>query len=186
MVELYGAAPQPAAAGRAGAAAAAAAAATANAAAAGGSRSNKKARLEPGALPPLGALDAAAAAAAAAATAASVPGGGSEAELASQAAALALLAAVIRAGGAMLAPELRARYDAAAVHVGQACHVAGVKVSCEPGAAAAAHAEGIKVLQLESLMLMLATVLAPCAHRPPFLSEVGSTPNHKFKAANSI
>mmetsp|Transcript_33644 Transcript_33644/g.74492 ORF Transcript_33644/g.74492 Transcript_33644/m.74492 type:complete len:944 (+) Transcript_33644:69-2900(+) len=111
-----------------------------------------------------------AAAAAAAATGGAVPAGGTPADLAAQGHALQLLAAVVQVAGGCLTPELRARYDSLAVHVACCCSDAAAQVSREPGAGAVAAA-AVRALQLQSYRLLQVTLLAPCSHRAPYLSQ---------------
>ncbi len=146
-VELYGVAPDTAANQRSGAADSE------------GSRSHKKARVTPQPGPP-------------AEDAATGPGGGSPEQLASQAAALQLLAAVVEGAGPALPPTLRARLDAMAVHVAACAAQAATALSRDP---AAPHltVTAVTGLALQSLRLLLASVLSPLSHRPPFLSQVG-------------
>lgn len=93
----------------------------------------------------------------------------SPAELRAQGAAVQLLTALTQVGGTVLPPDQRAQLDAAIMHIAATSAKAESRISREKDGAAAAE---LRALQLSAYQVLLASVLSPSAHRPPFLSQV--------------
>lgn len=116
------------------------------------------------------AADAAAAAAAASGAAATVAAGSEG--LKAQLAAIGMLQCIAASVGPLLAPIQRAQLDSMAFHAAAAAGEAAQHAVREPDAVTAAQANGVGALQAAAFRLLLATLLAPSSHRPPYLSQV--------------
>ncbi|KAF8070897.1 5-methyltetrahydropteroyltriglutamate--homocysteine methyltransferase [Scenedesmus sp. PABB004] len=99
-------------------------------------------------------------------------------DLPAAAAALALLAALLEAGGQLLPAEVRSHADAVAYHAAATAAAAALRLQQTPalGAAAAAGAgagaAGLGGLRVAACRALLASVLVPCAgSRGPFLEQ---------------
>jgi hypothetical protein len=162
VLELYG---HTATAGKAGAAAG------------GQQRPAKRARKSGGATgTELGQFDPAAAVAAAAADEGSRLAAATPADLEAQGAVLGVLRGLLAAGGQVLPAQVRAHADAVAYHISATSAQLAVQLSQQPAlsAAAAAAAGGsgsLAALQVAAYQALLASLLVPCSHRPPFLSQ---------------
>lgn len=128
-------------------------------------KKQKRSKPKPGADPLLGADLAVAAAAVAAAGAA---GGGAQ-DAALQEAVLETLAGLLRAGGAVLPQEVRVQLDAVAAHAAATAAAAAERQRRSSDASADAVAAAGR-LRLAAARALLASVLAPCGHRPVFLT----------------
>jgi hypothetical protein len=69
-----------------------------------------------------------------------------------------------------LPAQLRAQLDCLAAHAAGSCAAAALKLQHDPHQTRAA-ALALKRLQLAALQLLLASVLSPLPHRPPFLAQ---------------
>ena len=98
----------------------------------------------------------------------------SGAGLAAQLAAVRLLGSVLGGAGALLQPELRSQYDASVAHLACVSAEAAAHVAHEAAVAGGAGA-AVKAMQLECTRSLLASVLVPRDHRPPFLTQAGVT-----------
>ncbi len=169
-MELYGRTAAAATAGAADAAAAAAAGSKHAGAGAGAAGSGKAAKRQKiGGADGFDRFDAATATAAA--VAASDAAGGDSEELAAQAAAVKLLGQLLAVGGAVLPPEQRAHADAAVAHLAQTTATAAARLAHGTGPAHAARVQDVRALQLSAYEALLASVLSPVGHRPPFLAQ---------------
>ncbi|KAK9915726.1 hypothetical protein WJX75_003282 [Coccomyxa subellipsoidea] len=85
---------------------------------------------------------------------------------AAQTAVLMLVEELYKVGGAILGLEARAQLDAAVAH-----QAATAAAGCERASRSGAQApRWAGVVLLAALRALLASVLAPCAHRPPFIA----------------
>ncbi len=81
----------------------------------------------------------------------------------------------MQVGGAVLRLEARAQLDAAVAH-----QAATAAAGCERASRSGAQAPRcVRAVQLAALRALLASVLAPAAHRPPFLAHA----LHAFRKA---
>jgi proline/glutamate/leucine-rich protein 1 len=143
-------------------------------AAAGQGRPAKRSRKSGGASgTELGQFDPAAAAAAVAGSASPAARLATAADLPAQAAALRLLRQLLEAGGQLLPPDVRAHADAVAYHISQTAAEAALCLQQQPGLsdAAAQTAGALASMQVAAYEALLSSVLVPCPHRPPFLSQ---------------
>lgn len=92
-------------------------------------------------------------------------------DLAAQAVAVEMLGSMLIVGGAVLPAEIRAHADSAVFHIAHTCQAAAARISADP-AAGALSAAAIKQLQLAAYDALLASILSPCGHRPPYISQV--------------
>lgn len=76
----------------------------------------------------------------------------------------------LQVGGPALPSEMRAQVDSLAAHVAGSCAAAALKLQQDPHQAKAGSI-ALRGLQLSSLQLLLASVLSPVPHRPPFLAQ---------------
>lgn len=73
----------------------------------------------------------------------------------------------VQVGGAILGLEARAQLDAAVAH-----QAATAAVGCERASRSGAPApRSIQGVRLAAMRALLASVLAPCSHRPPFIAQ---------------
>jgi len=152
----------------------AAASATARGATGGQQRPAKRARKSGGASGgELGQFDPAAAVAAAGADEGSRLAASTAADLQAQAGVLAVLKGLLGAGGQLLPAEVRAHADAVAYHISASAAQLAVQLGQQPGLSAAAAAAGgaLSALRVAALEALLVSLLVPCSHRPPFLSQ---------------
>lgn len=154
--------------------AAASATARGQGATAGQQRPAKRARKSGGASGgELGQFDPAAAVAAAGADEGSRLAIATAADLQAQAGVLAVLKGLLGAGGQLLPAEVRAHADAVAYHISASAAQLAVQLGQQPGLSAAAAAAGgaLSALRVAALEALLVSLLVPCSHRPPFLSQ---------------
>jgi proline/glutamate/leucine-rich protein 1 len=93
------------------------------------------------------------------------------ADLAAQEGALQLLRAVLEAGGQLLPSEVRAHADAVALHAAQTAAAAALRVQQAAVAPGSGSASALASLHVAAYQALLASVLVPCSHRPPFLGQ---------------
>jgi hypothetical protein len=151
-----------------------AAASKPGAAAAGQQRPVKRARKSGGASGgELGQFDPAAAVAAAAADDSVRLATATAASLQAHEAALRMLKGLLAVGGQVLPAEVRAHADAVAYHISLSVSQVAVQLEQQPAlsAAAAAGSGAMTAVQVAAYEVLLASVLVPCSHRPPFLSQ---------------
>ncbi|CAL8470253.1 g9795 [Coccomyxa elongata] len=86
---------------------------------------------------------------------------------AAQVAALTMVEELYKVGGAILGLEARAQLDATVAHQA-ATAAAGCERASRSGAAAPHSVQGVRLAAMRAL---LASVLAPCSHRPPFIAQ---------------
>ncbi|WIA31549.1 hypothetical protein OEZ86_002440 [Tetradesmus obliquus] len=93
------------------------------------------------------------------------------ADLAAQEGALLLLRSLLEAGGQLLPAEVRAHADAVAFHAAQTSAAAALRVQQAAVAPGAGGVSALASLQVAAYQALLASVLVPSSHRPPFLGQ---------------
>ncbi|KAG0609883.1 hypothetical protein M758_7G021100 [Ceratodon purpureus] len=98
--------------------------------------------------------------------------GEGRAPLAVQVAALQALEALLNTGGALLPERWRAEVDAAlaGVAIGVAADTTSFNISCDKDSSHSRKSTSVD-MQVAAYQALLASLLAPCGHRPPYLAQ---------------